>query len=334
MSQLGIAYFLEDTDLSGGVRVVLAQADALIARGHDVSIVTKGLPLTWRRSNARWLFVDDFRDVEEGAFDFVIGTFWTTVGDAYRVAGKRAVHLCQGYEASFTAYADLKNRIESVYRLPIPKITVAESLAAKLRAIGIEMTSVGQIVDDEFFRPATPPSADPPRVILIGASEVDVKGIDVGYAALAHARSMGADFEIVRVSPWRPSGSEPVTELGVEFHAALDTARMVRTMHSCDVFLGPSREEEGFGLPAAEALASGIPSALTNISSFRSFAERKDYALFVDVDEPEAMGDALIELLGDATLQARLRKRGREVAEGFRSARVAENIEQFLRSLP
>ena len=41
---LRIAYLVEDTALSGGVRVQLAQADALVARGHRVRLVTKGLP--------------------------------------------------------------------------------------------------------------------------------------------------------------------------------------------------------------------------------------------------------------------------------------------------
>src|SRR5688500_14713321 len=58
MKPLKIAYLMEDTELSGGQRVQLVHADALIARGHRVRIVTKGLPVTWRRSRAEWVYVD------------------------------------------------------------------------------------------------------------------------------------------------------------------------------------------------------------------------------------------------------------------------------------
>jgi len=79
---LRIAYFVEDTAQSGGVRVQLMQADALIARGHQVRLVTKGLPLTWRSSRAEWIYVDNFLDYDARDDDFVVGTFWVTVGPA------------------------------------------------------------------------------------------------------------------------------------------------------------------------------------------------------------------------------------------------------------
>jgi hypothetical protein len=95
---LKIAYLVEDTEMSGGVRVQLAHADALIDRGHRVRLVTKGLPLTWRPSRAEWIYVDDFRQYDASDDDFIVATFWLTVGPAHEIAPGRAVHLCQGYE--------------------------------------------------------------------------------------------------------------------------------------------------------------------------------------------------------------------------------------------
>lgn len=56
-----IVYLLEDSELSGRARNVIAQADALVARGHHVRIVTTGLPVTWTTSRAEWVYVDDVR---------------------------------------------------------------------------------------------------------------------------------------------------------------------------------------------------------------------------------------------------------------------------------
>ncbi|HEU5163239.1 MAG TPA: glycosyltransferase family 4 protein [Thermoanaerobaculia bacterium] len=327
---LRIAYLMEDTDLSGGVRVQLAQADAMIARGHRVTIFTKGLPLTWRTSEAEWEYVDDFRAQAYDEFDFVIATFWTTVEPAFEKAGKRAVHLSQGLESTFTAYQAIREDIERAYRLPIPKIVVSPHLIDWLAPFGQEIFVVGQIVDEAFFRERRPEEHEPLRVLLAGASQVDFKGIDVGYDAVLHARAAGSDLALVRVSPWAPSREEP-KEAADEFHVGLDAAAMVRLVHSCDVFLGPSRKEEGFGLPAAEAMAAGIPAVLSRIPSFESFEpHRSDYAVWAEEGDPEALGDALMRLLDDPDLREALSIRGRQVAKQYRAANVAERLEAFL----
>lgn len=76
-----ITYLLDDTDISPRVQTLLAQADALIGRGHEVRIVTTADgPVNWRASNAAWELVDDFGAISsdvilDGSFpwsDFLI----------------------------------------------------------------------------------------------------------------------------------------------------------------------------------------------------------------------------------------------------------------------
>ncbi len=322
-----IAYLLADTDLSGGIRVIAAQADALVARGHEVTLVTTGAPLTWRRSRARWLYVGGWPEVEASGYDFVVGTFWTTVRAAYDLAPDRAIHLSQGYEGSFTAYAGVKEEIDAVYRLPIPKLTVSAPLIDICRRFADDVTCVGQIVDDDFFQPH-PPHAGVPRVLLSGQAQGDMKGIDLGYGAARHARERGAVFDLVRVSPWHPAEGEPA-DLASEFHVGIDTASMARLLASCDVFVGPNRHQEGFGLPAAEALASGVPAVLTAIPSYLSWDATHDYAVFAPEEDVEAIGNGIAALVADSGLRNGLATRGREVAEQFRSDRVGERLERY-----
>jgi Glycosyl transferases group 1 len=325
---MNITYLLEDTDHSGGVRVQLAHADALIARGHRARIVTKGLPLTWRSSRAEWVYVDDFREYDASGEDFVVGGFWVTVPVAYELAGERAVHLCQGYEGAFSAYEPIREQIDAAYRLPIPKLVVAKSLIPICERFTSDVTYIGQIVEDEFYRATTPRENEPPRVLLSGQAQADLKGIQEGYGAVAHARWFHQKLELVRVSPWAPSREEPLENVQ-EFHVALNTAEMTRLMHSCDILIGPNHREEGFGLPAAEAMASGIPCVLTSIPSYLSFDATHDYALFAPEENAVELGERLIELLSDFELRERLRARGRAVAEQWRVERVAERLEQF-----
>ena len=323
-----IAYLAEDTELSGGIRVQLAHADALIARGHRVRIVTKGAPVTWRRSDAEFVYVDNFLDYDASDDDFVVGTFWVTVPRAYELAKERAVHLCQGYEGAFTAYQPIKHEIDAAYRLPIPKLVVTKSLIPICRQFTDDVTFIGQVVDDEFYRPHVPPENEPLRVLLCGQSQADLRGIEEGYGAVAHARWFHQKLELVRVSPWAPSREEPLDSVD-EFHVALTTSEMTRLMHSCDVLIAPNHAEEGFGLPAAEALASGLATVMTSIPSYLSFDEKHDYALFAPEQNAVELGEKLIELLSGEALRSRLRRRGREVAEQWRSKHVTDRLEAF-----
>jgi len=326
---MNISYLMADTALSGGIRVQLAQADALIDRGHRVRIVTTGLPLTWRTSAAEWIYVDDFNTYDARDDDFVIATFWTTLADAWAIAPEKALHLCQGYEGAFTAYQPIRAEIDAAYRLPIPKLVVARSLIEICRQFTDDVTYIGQIIDDDFFRPRTPPENTPMRVLLCGESQVDLKGIADGYGAAAHARWFHQKFDLIRVSPWAPSREEPLDAVQ-EFHVALNTREMTRLVHSCDVLIAPNHREEGFGLPAAEAMASGIPVVMTSIPSYLSFDERHDYALFAPQENAVELGEKLIEVLSDEDLRNRLRARGREVAEQWRASGVVERIETTL----
>ena len=329
MKPLRIAYLLEDTGLAGGIRVAVAQADALVARGNEVTLITKGEPLTWRHSQAKWEHVRSFETIDVDAFEFVVGTFWKTLPVVYETAGARGIHLCQGYEGSFTAYRDLKPQIDAAYRLPLPKITVSPHLVQICQQFSSDATYIGQIVDDIFFRvPSFGSTRQRPRVLLVGPIQADFKGIDIGYDAIQHARSLGADFDLIRVSQWPATDDEPA-ELATEFHVGLNSADMARLIATCDIYLGPSRHQEGFGLPAAESMASVLATVLSEIPSFLSFDGAQDYALFAPEGDARAMGDALARLVDDLPLRRRIALRGREVVEQFRAHHTALRLERY-----
>jgi len=216
-----------------------------------------------------------------------------------------------------------------VYALPTPKFVVSRHLVELCRLFAPDVSFIGQIVDDDFFREPAPREREPLRVLLSGAAQIDLKGIDDGYDAVAHARWIGANLELVRVSPWAPSRAEPLEQVE-EFHVALPVHEMTRLVHSCDLFIGPNHSEEGFGLPAAEAMASAIPTVLTRIPSYLSFDDVTDYALFADERDSVGLGEQLALLAEDSDLRAQIRQRASVVAEQFRASNAAERIETDL----
>ncbi len=328
MKPLHIAWLLEDTELAGGTRVAAAQADALIERCHRATLVTRGGPLTWRGSRAEWRHVAEWHEADARDFDFIVGTFWTTLAAAHDLGGRRGIHLCQGYEGSFTAYRDRKAEIDAAYALPLPKITVSPHLVQICKRFNDDSTYIGQIVDDVFFRQPQFRDDGPLRVLLVGPWQADFKGIDVGYSAVRRARSRGVRFDLVRVSQWPAHEDEPA-EIASEFHVGLSSEDMARLVASCDILLAPSRAPEGFGLPAAEAMASALATVLSEIPSYLSFDGARDYALFAPENDGDTMGYQLLRLLTDAPLRRRIALRGREVVEQFRAHHTALRLEHY-----
>jgi glycosyltransferase involved in cell wall biosynthesis len=89
---------------------------------------------------------------------------------------------------------------------------------------------------------------------------------------------------------------------------------------------------EGFGLPAVEAMASGIPVLASNTGSLPEVIGSA--GLLFDPRDSESMAKALLQLLGDAQLRDRLSVLAREQAGKFSWQRGAElALESFARAV-
>jgi len=331
-----IAYLLESTELSGGVKVVLLQAEALARRGHRVAIVSSGPSPSWFSLSRARFERASFRESRELAeADIRVATFWTTVAPALEGATHPVFHLCQGYEGSFSFYADRREEIEAAYRAPARKLAISQTLAGRLETLGYgPIENVGQAFDASAFFPRSEPATAAERVpwvLLVGPYEADVKGIRVGLDGLALWRERGGAFRLRRVSTHPAGQEEKATGLVDEYHHKLPPDRMPFAYRACDLLLGPARPEEGFGLPVVEALASGLRCLLSDTPGHREIAG--EAAWYFRDGEPEALADALPCLAGREAVE-RARVEGPRRAIRFEAGAVAAKLESaFQRAL-
>jgi glycosyltransferase involved in cell wall biosynthesis len=331
-----IAYLLESTELSGGVKIVLQQAEALARRGHRASVVSPGPAPAWQplaRARFERSSFRESRDLVEA--DVRVATFWTTVAPALDGAIGPVFHLCQGYEGGFTFYADRRGEIEEAYRAPARKLAVSETLARRLDSLGFgPAVNVGQAFDPHGFFAAESPrerGPGPSAVLLVGPYEADVKGISVALEGLRRWKAAGGDFRVVRVSTHPVSEEEKRSGLAEEFHHHLAPERMPYAYRACDLFLGPARPEEGFGLPVLEALACGAPCLLSDTPGHREIAG--DAAAYFSDGDPESLARALPAALDDG-FRRLARTAGPRAAARFDSGAVAARLEaEFERAL-
>jgi glycosyltransferase involved in cell wall biosynthesis len=98
----------------------------------------------------------------------------------------------------------------------------------------------------------------------------------------------------------------------------------------CEAFVMPSLDE-GFGLPAVEAMACGAPVIVSDRASLPEVVG--DAALLVDPLRVEAIGAALAALLSDRALQENLRRRSLTRADMFRGDRAAQRVLSLVRAV-
>ena len=327
---LAINYLLEDTTLFGGVKVVLHHANLLCARGHRVTVVSKGPQPGWYPVQAPFLQVPEFSYATVPEADVTVATYWTTVEPAFAAGRGQVVHYCQGFEASLTHNAADHPHILSAYRVPIPAFAVAPHLVVFLAARFGRAARLVPPALERYWRPRPRLAPRPPfRVLVMHPVEFYPKGTGIALAAVQQLRQQGVPCRLVRVTQLPVSDVERRELRAEDLHVGLAPRRVARVMRRCDLLLAPSWAVEGFGLPVLEAAASGVPPIASDIPAFRDLLG--DWPALVRFDDTSAFAAAAGRLLTDRVAWRQLRDRGLEAAHRFSVKRSAEVLEEAMR---
>lgn len=137
---------------------------------------------------------------------------------------------------------------------------------------------------------------------------------------------------VVGESDWKDDDPRKLaSELGlgdeVRFVGGLSLGDLQLVYALATAFCFPSFEE-GFGLPALEAMASGVPVVASAIPALREVCGPD--AVFCDPTDPASIARALDALAADEGLSAKLRRRGIDRASTFTWRRTAECVLQMM----
>jgi glycosyltransferase involved in cell wall biosynthesis len=82
--------------------------------------------------------------------------------------------------------------------------------------------------------------------------------------------------------------------------------------------------DEGFGIPALEAMSAGVPVVVSNRGALPEVVA--DAGLFIDPDDVESLAAALDRMIGDADLRAACARRGLDRARQFTWTQTARDV--------
>jgi glycosyltransferase involved in cell wall biosynthesis len=327
-----IVYVLESLELSGGVKVVVEHAAGLAARGHDVVLVTRDGRHDWIDVPVPIREVRAFDASTLPEADVHVATWFPTVAPVVRARrAAKIFHFCQGYEAPHPHTFHRLDEIDEAYRQPVPKLLVSAHLQPILaRRYPGAYHVLPQAIPAATFAPPGPRRDAPRRpatVGVVGPFEAPLKGIAVALRAVAKLREGGRDVLLHRASALPLSGAERSLLAADAYSHALPAAAMPAWYHGLDLLLFPSFDAEGFGLPPLEAMASGVPTVISDIPSLAVLP--RDAVSRVPAGDSEAMAREAARLLDEPNLWATRRAIGLETARSFSLERVLDRLEEI-----
>ncbi|MGA0370119.1 MAG: glycosyltransferase family 4 protein, partial [Kiritimatiellia bacterium] len=209
-------------------------------------------------------------------------------------------------------------------------IAVSESSARDVRerlglsgAKGDKVRVVYNGLDPVFFESHAVPRHDPPEILYVGRLD-PYKNVPQLVSAFSEARKHlppGTRLRVIGPPDARyPEAMSLARSLDLfpvmDWEGHVGFPRLLEAYRRAAVLVLPSAYE-GFGLPVAEAMACGTPVICSNASSLPEVAG--DAARTVPPGDLFALKDALIDVMNDPALQQEMQRRGKAMAERFRS---------------
>ncbi|WP_062058137.1 glycosyltransferase family 4 protein [Cellvibrio sp. OA-2007] len=188
-------------------------------------------------------------------------------------------------------------------------------------------------VDATIFKPLDTILRTPLRLITTASSDQPLKGLSILLRALANLRREFPALQLIVIGKLKENG-ETEQELqqlqlqdAVQFKSGISNQQLVEEYAQASIAIVPSLYE-GFGLPAAEAMACGVPLICSDGGALPEVVGNA--ARLVRAGSVEDLQQALTELLSNASAREQLGAQGRaHILQQLSWVCVAKKMEHF-----
>lgn len=347
-TDMRVCFLTPTLELHGGNLVMLKYAGDLVARGHEVTLVApvsareiavpRGVRLvTYPARPGRLVFysfqlvyLSRVRRCLADEFDVVIPVFTPlSVHAAYagwRLRARfRIVLLYQDFFSMVWVGRYLRFLLGQrwLMRKLDRVIAVSSGAAAEFaQASGLSPVMIPNGIDEVFFEARS--LSKKPYVLFVGRPGKS-KGFDVFQQAMCRVRTAEPTVNAVLVSSAVADGQiEGITTVRYRDRAQL------RDFYGRAMVYVHAAIGESFGLPPLEAMACGTACVVTDTVGTRDYARGEENCLLVTYGDHEGMAKAILRLVRDSDLRARLEEAGRRTAANYRWERSLARFEAEL----
>ena len=333
-----ISYYLPSASKIGVGYQVHELATELVRRGHTVDVFSECPPMpnavyghhrvALTGSLRTFRFATQLRRMDFSGYDVLHAH-----GDDYWMWRRRVPrHVRTLHGSCFEEARTVRGVKEKARMVALGFSEVLASLAADTTVVVSPTTRrwvpwvrgvVPNGVDTDRFHPSDASPAERPTVLFVGTWYGRKRGAALAAAFTADVLPAIPDAELVLVTQDAPADLGP----GIRVLGRLSDEALADAYRRAWVFCLPS-EYEGFGIPYAEALASGTPVVATPNVGARYVLDDGRAGVIVQLPE---LGRALVELLGDSGRRERMRAAGLSRARDFALTSVVDRYEAIYR---
>jgi phosphatidylinositol alpha-mannosyltransferase len=116
---------------------------------------------------------------------------------------------------------------------------------------------------------------------------------------------------------------------GVELLGRISDDDKVRYFATADVYVSPATGQESMGIVLLEAMAAGTPIVCSDIHGYRSVVRRDEQGLLVPPRDVKALAEAIARLLSDSEMRARMSDSARLRAQQFSWNNIAAKVDDY-----
>ena len=225
-------------------------------------------------------------------------------------------------------------------------VTVSEASQGDIsEAFGVDRQQIHTIhngIDTDLFKPDPSVAATPDTVMTTTSADAPLKGLGYLLKAIAKLKSENRVVQLILLGKLKQGGKteQMIKDLGIggqiEFHSDISSKEVAALHHRASIAVVPS-VYEGFGLPAGEAMASGLPVVSTDGGALPEIVGNA--GIIVPAKDENALACAIRNLLDDPVTTKRLSRQARKrVVENFTwqltAMKMVTLYRQIIRSMP
>jgi phosphatidylinositol alpha-mannosyltransferase len=349
-------------DVPGGVQFHIRDlAEALIARGHDVSVLApaddetpippymtsagRAVPVRYNGAVARLTFgpltaARVRRWLEAGEFDVLhlhepvtpslsMLALWIADGPVVATFHSSLVRS----RSLQIAYPLVRQSLEKISA----RIAVSEDARRTLveHLGGDAVVIPNGVYVDAFARATTDPrwtgTPDAPTVVFLGRLDESRKGLPVLLDAVPAVRRAFPGVRFL-VAGRGDTGPDEARELlgddadAVEFLGGISDEDKARLLASADVYCAPQTGGESFGIVLVEAMSAGTAVVASDLGAFRRVLDDGTAGVLFRTGDSADLARTLVELLGDPGRRAHVAAAGEAAVGRYDWASVTHEI--------